>query len=86
MIDGPFAETEEQLLGFHVIDCASLEEAIETAHVFLGEAGALEIRPIAAFDQGAGVRYRESPHLLTGRCQEAVGSLGSSRNHGPDGA
>ena len=28
VIDGPFAETKEQLLGFYVIDCASLEEAI----------------------------------------------------------
>ena len=31
VIDGPFAETKEQLLGFYVIDCASLEEAIDTA-------------------------------------------------------
>ena len=28
VIDGPFAETKEQLLGFYVIDCASLEEAL----------------------------------------------------------
>src|SRR4030088_2770900 len=31
VIDGPFAETKEQLLGFYVIECASLEQAIETA-------------------------------------------------------
>ena len=31
MIDGPFAETKEQLLGFYVVDCATLEEAIEIA-------------------------------------------------------
>ena len=31
MIDGPFAETKEQFLGFYVVDCPSLEEAIETA-------------------------------------------------------
>ena len=31
VVDGPFAETKEQLLGFYVIDCASLDEAIETA-------------------------------------------------------
>src|ERR1700736_4427252 len=29
VIDGPFAETKEQLLGFYVIDCATLEEAVE---------------------------------------------------------
>ena len=31
VIDGPFAETKEQLLGFYMVDCATLEEAIETA-------------------------------------------------------
>ena len=31
VIDGPFAETKEQLLGFYVIDFDSLEEALETA-------------------------------------------------------
>jgi hypothetical protein len=28
---GPFAETKEQLLGFFVVECASLGRAIETA-------------------------------------------------------
>jgi hypothetical protein len=56
VIDGPFAETTEQLLGFYVIECRTLEEAIETACAFLGEAGALEIRPLAAFDPGTGIR------------------------------
>src|SRR4051794_11852316 len=31
VLDGPFAETKEQLLGFFVVDCADLNEAIETA-------------------------------------------------------
>ena len=30
-IDGPFAETKEQLLGFYVVDCADLEEALDIA-------------------------------------------------------
>ena len=29
MIDGPFAETKEVVAGYDVIECASLEEAIE---------------------------------------------------------
>ena len=49
VIDGPFAETKEQLLGFYVFDCATLEEAIDAARSLLGETGALEIRPIAIF-------------------------------------
>ncbi|MBL6618212.1 MAG: YciI family protein [Reyranella sp.] len=50
VIDGPFAETKEQLLGFYIIDCASLEQAIATAKD-LAKAnpgtGSYEIRPVA---------------------------------------
>src|SRR5215469_13232769 len=49
VIDGPFAETKEQLLGFYVIDCPSLEDAIEAAMLLAREKphGTLEIRPVA---------------------------------------
>ena len=48
VLDGPFAETKEQLLGFYVIDCKDLEDALSVARR-LGVAnpdGAYEIRPI----------------------------------------
>ena len=54
VIDGPFAETKEQLLGFYVVDCAGLEEALAVARE-LGEAnpgGAYEVRPIGTFRPG----------------------------------
>ena len=55
VLDGPFAETKEQLLGFFVVECATLEEAIESARE-LGLAsssqGAYEIRPISVFIPG----------------------------------
>jgi hypothetical protein len=54
VIDGPFAETKEQLLGFFVVDCTALEEALEIARD-LGRAnpgGAYEIRPISMFWPG----------------------------------
>jgi hypothetical protein len=54
IIDGPFAETKEQLLGFYVVDSASLEEALEIAKE-LGQAnpgGAYEIRPILVLRPG----------------------------------
>ena len=57
VIDGPFAETKEQLLGFYVVDCASLEEAIEVAEDLArasGSAGAFELRPLAYFSAGTG--------------------------------
>ena len=55
VIDGPFAETKEQLLGFYLIDAVSLEEALDIARE-LGEAnpgGSYEIRPIGFFSPGA---------------------------------
>jgi hypothetical protein len=56
IIDGPFAETKEQLLGFYVIDCASLDEAIDTARDLARAnpgTGSYEIRPIAIFRPGS---------------------------------
>jgi hypothetical protein len=55
VLDGPFAETKEQLLGFYIVECASLDQAIETASD-LGRAssslGSYEIRPLRLFDPG----------------------------------
>ncbi len=51
VIDGPFAETKEQLLGFYIIDCKDLDEALEITRE-LGSAnpgGAYEIRPVGVF-------------------------------------
>jgi hypothetical protein len=54
VIDGPFAETKEQLLGFYVIDCESLEEALDFARDLgkVNPGGAYEIRPLLLFDPG----------------------------------
>ena len=57
IVDGPFAETKEQLLGFYLIDCKNLDEALETAQD-LGNAnpgGSYEIRPVGVFDAGGAV-------------------------------
>ena len=52
IIDGPFAETKEQFLGFYMVDCDSLDEAIAFAKD-LAEAnpglGGYEIRPVGVF-------------------------------------
>ena len=50
VIDGPFAETKEQLLGFFIVDCASLDAAIDTARDLARAnpgTGSYEIRPVA---------------------------------------
>ena len=52
VLDGPFAETKEQLLGFYVVDCETLDEALAIAGE-LGVAnpgGAYEIRPILLYN------------------------------------
>jgi hypothetical protein len=51
VIDGPFAETKEQLLGLFIIDVANLDEALDAARE-LGAAktgSTYEIRPIALY-------------------------------------
>jgi hypothetical protein len=46
--DGPFAETKEQILGYNMIECADLDEAIYAAsrHPVALNGGAVEVRPI----------------------------------------
>ncbi|HYD05736.1 MAG TPA: YciI family protein [Reyranella sp.] len=58
--DGPFAETKEQLLGFYVIEAASMEEvqdfARNLAHADPGK-GSYEIRPLR-YLKPAGEEFR----------------------------
>jgi hypothetical protein len=55
VLDGPFAETKEQLLGFFVIEARALDEALEIARDLAraNPGGAYEIRPISFFQPGA---------------------------------
>jgi hypothetical protein len=52
VLDGPFAETKEQLAGYYILDCENLDEAIEWAAKIptacQGVEGCIEIRPIAS--------------------------------------
>lgn len=55
VIDGPYAETKESLLGFYIIDVDNLEEGLQFARE-LGKAnpgGAYELRPINLYLPGA---------------------------------
>ena len=51
VIDGPFAETKEQLLGFYVIDVENLEAALDVAKELsaANPTSVYEIRPIALY-------------------------------------
>ena len=48
VIDGPFAETKEQLGGYHVVECGNIEEAIAIAQRIptVGIGGVVEVRPV----------------------------------------
>ena len=51
VIDGPFAETKEQLLGFYIVEVANLDEALDIARGLMGAqtGSTYEIRPISLF-------------------------------------
>ncbi len=47
--DGPFAETKELMVGYDMLECANLDEAIEVASKHpLARHGAMELRPFSA--------------------------------------
>ena len=54
-MDGPFAETKEQLAGYYIMECKNLDEAIEWAKKIpsscRGSSGCIEIRPISELER-----------------------------------
>ncbi|PIE13778.1 MAG: hypothetical protein CSA70_03415 [Rhodobacterales bacterium] len=46
-MDGPFAETKEQLGGYYILNCKDLDEALHYAAMIpVAEYGTIEVRPI----------------------------------------
>ncbi|UYV39377.1 YciI family protein [Rhodobacteraceae bacterium D3-12] len=46
-MDGPFAETKEQLGGYYMFDCKDLDEALHYAAMIpVAETGTIEVRPV----------------------------------------
>jgi hypothetical protein len=49
LTDGPFAETKEVIVGFDILECADLDEAVAVAAAHpMAWAGRLELRPYAS--------------------------------------
>ncbi len=50
MTDGPFAETKEQLGGYHLVECKDLDEAMSIAKRIptIPHGGTVEVRPLIA--------------------------------------
>ncbi len=51
VIDGPFAETKEQLLGFYVVDVENLDAALDIARQLsqANPTSTYEVRPVALY-------------------------------------
>jgi hypothetical protein len=54
VIDGPFAETKEQLLGFYVVNCENADAALNVARDLrrVNPSAVYEIRPIRLYLPG----------------------------------
>ena len=57
VLDGPYAETKEQLLGFYIVDVGNLDEGLEFARELAAAnpGGAYELRPIRLYLPGNAV-------------------------------
>ena len=52
LTDGPFAVTKEVLVGYYVLDCADLDQAIRhAARLPAARWGSVEVRPVVADDE-----------------------------------
>lgn len=50
-VDGPFAETKEQLGGYYLLECDNLDDAVaQAAKIPTAEHGRIEIRPVIVWD------------------------------------
>jgi hypothetical protein len=52
VVDGPFAETKEQLLGFYLVESASMDEAMDAARDLAAAnpgPGCYEVRPVMLY-------------------------------------
>jgi hypothetical protein len=58
VIDGPFAETKEQLLGFYMLDCANADAAVDAARELqrVNPGAVYEIREIRRYIPGEALR------------------------------
>lgn len=49
-MDGPFAETKEQLGGYYLLDCDDIDEALKYAAMIpTAETGRIEVRPVMIY-------------------------------------
>jgi hypothetical protein len=60
LVDGPFAVTKEMLVGYYVLDCRDLDEALQhAARLPLARYGSIEVRAIVSYGANPAPRSRE---------------------------
>ena len=66
VLDGPFAETKEQLLGFYIVDFGSEDATITAARELkrANPSAVYEIRPIALFLPGIAISRTEALEVI----------------------
>jgi catechol 2,3-dioxygenase-like lactoylglutathione lyase family enzyme len=77
VVDGPFAETKEQLLGFYIVECETREAALDVARDLgrVNPGGSYEIRPLRNYAPPSAT----APVAVDGRLQlGAVGQISRS--------
>jgi hypothetical protein len=78
--DGPFAETKEQIAGYDVVDCSSLDEAIEVAAKHpVASFGVVEVRAFSPAGWWRSADSREpgeGPQYLMIHCVDEAAELG----------
>jgi hypothetical protein len=62
VLDGPFAETKEQLLGLYVVNCETRDAAVDIAREFrrVNRTAVYEIRPISLYLPGTAFPVTEA--------------------------
>jgi hypothetical protein len=68
VVDGPYAETKEQLLGLYIIDVEDLQEGLKFCRelTVANPGGSYELRPIMLFNPGSpveAVTYDDRPSV-----------------------
>ena len=66
VLDGPFSETKEQLLGFYTIDVDNEDQAVAAARELktVNPSAVYEIRPIALFLPGQSIPQMQNDSAL----------------------
>ena len=65
--DGPFAETKEQLVGYYLLDCKNLDDALAWAKRVPMPGGTVEVRPVMDYEAAGSELHHNDVRTEAGR-------------------